>query len=48
MQNTFSAYNVYHWSRVSSVAIVPRLKAGCARYHISTPERGKNFVPFVF
>jgi len=34
--------------RVSSVSIVPRLKARRAKYHGSIPERGKNFVPSVF
>ena len=48
MPNALSAYNVYHWSRVSSVGIVPRLKAVRARYHSSNPERGNNFVPSVF
>jgi hypothetical protein len=48
MPNAHSAYNVYQWSRVSSVGIVPRLKAGRARNHGSTPERGNNFVPSVF
>jgi hypothetical protein len=48
MTDALSAYNVYHWSQLSSVGIVPRLKAGRASYHGSTPERRKNFVPSIF
>jgi hypothetical protein len=48
MKQILSACSLYNWIRVSSVIIVTRLGAGRARYHGSTPERGKNFVLSVF